>query len=277
MSILVVSTSVTWPSPMLVKLNGTDDNPLGQKISNTENSLLTSIGVFGAIFGSLTSGALVSNFGRKTLLLILGLLNVIFFLVMAWSKVIWLLIVSRVVIGITLGGVFTILPIYCGEIANVENRGILGASMTVFLNIGMIIPYCLGPYMPYFWFHIVLATISAINIVTLFFFTSESPYHLIKTDEEEARKVLLEIRKKEMVSHIINEMKKNLQRTQDTSIMDILRSKGLRKAFFMGLGGFTFMQLTGSAILATYSQTIFEQSGGSISPKVGLFWLLWHS
>lgn len=261
--------AVTWPSPMLVKLNGTDDNPVGQPISKAENSLLASICILGAIIGSLSSGLVVGKFGRKTLLLLLGLPNVIFYLVMAWSKVVWLLIVSRVAIGLSLGGVFTILPMYCGEIADAHNRGILSASMTVFVNIGMLIPYCLGPYMPYFWFHIVLAIIPVLYMVTFFFSGLESPYYLINKDEQAAKNVLLKIRNKENVTQLLQEMKNNSEQTSDVSIMDILKSKGLRKAFIMGLGGMTFMQLTGTAIVATYSQTIFKQSGGSISPEVG--------
>ncbi|XP_044761588.1 facilitated trehalose transporter Tret1-like [Coccinella septempunctata] len=262
---LIASTSATWSSPMLVKLNGTDDNPLGYVISKTENSLLASLNIIGSLIGSIIFGMLGQKFGRKSLLTFLGLPLLVFCLVMAWCKVYWLLLSCRFIIGIACGGVFTILPMYCGEIADANNRGILGASLTVFMNVGMLIPYCLGPFIPYFWFHIILAVLPAIYMVLFYVFAPESPYHLIKTDEDAARKVLLKIRSKEKVPQIIEEMKLSMKQTTDVSIMDILRSRGLRKAFIMGLGGFTFQQLTGTIIVATYTQTIFEEAGSGIS------------
>ncbi|XP_044762074.1 facilitated trehalose transporter Tret1-like [Coccinella septempunctata] len=268
LSFMVASFAVTWSSPMLVKLNGTDDNPLGYVISKTENSFLASTNILGAVIGSVGFGLLDHTFGRKTLLLVLGLPSLIFYSVMAWCKVMWLLMVSRFVIGLSLGGIFTILPMYCGEVADAKNRGILSASMTVFVNIGMLVPYAVGPFIPYFWFHIVLATISGIYIVLFYFFAPESPYHLIKTDEDAARNVLLKLRNKEDVPQIIEEMRLSLKQTTDVSIMEILRSRGLRKTLIIGLGGFTFSQLTGTVIVATYSQTIFEESGTGISSDI---------
>ncbi|XP_044761624.1 facilitated trehalose transporter Tret1-like [Coccinella septempunctata] len=264
---MIASTSVTWSSPILVKLNGTDDNPLGYIISKTENSFLASINILGAIIGSIIFGLLGTKYGRKSLLLFLGLPSLIFYLVMAWSEVMWLLLVSRFIIGLSLGGIFTILPIYCGEISEAKNRGILSASMTVFVNIGMLIPYALGPFMPYFWFHIVLAAISAIYILLFYFVAPESPYHLIKTDEDAARDVMMKIRNKDDVPYLLKEMKDNLK--HNNSNTDSFRSKAFRRTLIIGFGGFTFQQLTGTVIVATYSQTIFEDAGSSIPPELG--------
>ncbi|XP_045483512.1 facilitated trehalose transporter Tret1-like [Harmonia axyridis] len=267
-SFLIAATALTWTSPMLVKLNGTDDNPLGYIISKTENSFLASITTLGAIIGSFVFGFLSSKFGRKTLLLILGMIFMICYLMMAWCKVIWLLFVGRMISGISLGGVFTILPMYCGELADASNRGILSASMTVFINLGMLTSYALGPYMSYFWFHIVLGVIPAIFIIAFFVVAPESPYYLIKTDESAAEAVLMKIRDKASVPDLLTEMKENSKQVNDASIKDILKSRALRKAMIMGVSGFTFMSLTGTVIVATYSETIFEDSGSDISPEV---------
>ncbi|XP_045473457.1 facilitated trehalose transporter Tret1-like [Harmonia axyridis] len=268
LSFLIASTALTWPSPMLIKLNGTDDNPLGYKISKTENSFLASLPTVGAITGSVISGFLASKFGRKTLLLIHAIPFLVCNLVMAWSKVIWLMFASRTIIGIGLGGIFTILPMYCGELAHSSNRGILSASTTVFMNIGMLIPYSLGPYIPFFWFHIVLAVIPAIFIVAFYLVAPESPYYLIKNDESAAEAVLMKIRDKASVPDLMTEMKENSKQTNDASIIDILKSRALRRAMIMGFGGFTFMCLTGTVIVASYSETIFKEAGGNISPEI---------
>ncbi|KAK9884897.1 hypothetical protein WA026_009136 [Henosepilachna vigintioctopunctata] len=254
---------------MLIKFNGTDDNPLGRAITSSENSWLASLSTLGACIGALIYGALSSKFGRKTLLVSLGFPFLIFYLVMAWAKTIWLFYISRFFTGFGLGGVFTIIPIYSAELADVNNRGILGASMTVFVNIGMLIPYCVGPFIPFFWFHIVLAAIPAAYILLFIFFAPESPHFIIQKDHDAAEKILVKLRGSDEAARHLALIETELENVSNATLLEIFKTKSLCKALLIGLGGFTFMQLTGTVVVASYTQTIFETAGGNIPPEIG--------
>ncbi|KAK9884899.1 hypothetical protein WA026_009138 [Henosepilachna vigintioctopunctata] len=250
-------------------MNKPNENPLGRVITSSENSMLASLNTWAACLGAMIFGSLTSYFGRKTLLIATGIPPLLAYLAMAWAEQIWIFYICRILTGISLGGAFSILPMYCGELADANNRGILGSSIAVFVNLGMLIPYTVGPYISFFWFHIILALIPTIYIPLFFFFAPESPHFLIKKSFSEAEAVLKKLRGRDDVSKILEDIRNEIENTSKGSVMDILNSKALRKGFLIGLGGFTFMVLTGTGIVASYNERIFKIANVGIPPELG--------
>ncbi|KAK9884900.1 hypothetical protein WA026_009139 [Henosepilachna vigintioctopunctata] len=269
LSIIFGFTCFSWSSPMLPKLSQIEyDNPLGRVISSTENSLLASIAIFGLCIGSICYGLVSTLFGRKTLLISTALPVLIFNIVMAFAKTIWLIYICRFLTGFGCGGAITILTIYMGEVADANSRGAFGASMTMAMNIGMSISYILGPYISFFTFHITLSLLPAIYIPLMCLYVPESPSYLIKKDYEAAKYILRKLRGSNYDISILNSLKEESNQNSDSAMMVVFKSPGLRKAFIASLGASVCMQLTGISIISTYAQKIFTDAGGTIPPEL---------
>lgn len=75
-------------------------------------------------------------------------------------------------------------------------RGAIGSLMQLFIVVGLLFDYCIGPYVPYMWLNTATAVLPVI-FFGLFFFMPESPYYLLgKNDIEEAKKSLKWLRGK---------------------------------------------------------------------------------
>ncbi|KAG8035363.1 hypothetical protein G9C98_006809 [Cotesia typhae] len=150
-NIAVVAGGATlgWTSPILLMLKKdpvSPDNPIGRPISEEEASWI----------GSLTPvGQSVEMF-----------------------------YVARFIFGVALSISFAVLPMYCGEIAETSIRGILGSFLQLFITIGLLWAYSIGPYVSYTSFWISCAALP-IAFFILFFTMPESPYYLAAKGRKE--------------------------------------------------------------------------------------------
>ncbi|KAK9890883.1 hypothetical protein WA026_012227 [Henosepilachna vigintioctopunctata] len=267
----VCGTLLTWSSPMLIKLTDLTDNPLDEIVpsTSTDSSLLGSLLTLGAIFGSFFFGILAGKIGRKPVLLSLGVPFVISFLMLAFCNKIGYFFFARAFSGFALGGVFTVIPMYNAEISEKSNRGMLGAAMNCFITLGLVTTDILGPYVPWIWYHIIMAIFPAVFIVLFLFFCPESPHYLVMKDIKKAEESLSTIRGTTNVKNELDEIKETVEKAQGGSFMDIFRSKGLRKAFLIGVGCIFFQQFSGINVVLFYGQKVFEDVGGGMPSAFG--------
>ncbi|KAL3266534.1 hypothetical protein HHI36_010702 [Cryptolaemus montrouzieri] len=267
---MMSSASVTWTSPMLARFNQTDhDNPLGRIITHKENVILASLPMLAAAIGAPTFGFISKVWGRRKTLILLGFPLTIAYFVMAFAKVILLFFIARFLAGLTLGGVSMVLPMYCGELASPKNRGILTTANAVFINIGMLLSFCIGPYTTVLCFHIILAVLSLIYIPLVYIFSLESPFYLIQSDYTQAESVLKKLRGTYYEPRELEEIKEYVESTYGISVKHVLKDKSARKSLAIGFGLITFLMLTGNAPVVAYCQSLFDTSKDSIvSPEM---------
>ena len=95
-----------------------------------------SLTTIGAAIGSLVSGSLSDNIGRKPIILMADLYFTIGAAMMAFaSSIIWLM-VGRLLIGLGVGFAAQIVPLYISEITPTQVRGKLIAMNVVTITIG---------------------------------------------------------------------------------------------------------------------------------------------
>lgn len=123
----IVGTSLTWSSPMLPQLNDTSKTVFDDVPTQDEQSWIGSLLALGAIFGPPLSGFLAGAIGRKWTMMFLAVPFLIAYIIMAFAKQLVAFYVARILCGISVGGVFTVSPMYIGEVATHENRGALGS------------------------------------------------------------------------------------------------------------------------------------------------------
>ncbi|XP_044754429.1 facilitated trehalose transporter Tret1-like [Coccinella septempunctata] len=266
----VCGTCLTWFSPIQVKLSA-GDTPLDQQYDNSspESVWMSCLLTVGAIFGAPLFGLMAGQFGRKPILVFLGVPFLVSYLLLAFSGNLYCFLFARAFAGLALGGVFTVIPMYSGEIAEDSNRGMLGAAMNVFICLGLLTSVTLGPYVEFMWFNLILAIFPAIFIVLFFIFCPESPYFLIKKDYSKAEESLRSIRGTYDVSKELSEIKVTVEKSEGGSFMDIFTDRGNRKAFLIGAGLIFFQQFSGINIVLFNGTTIFEAAGGSMPKEYG--------
>ncbi|KAK9875186.1 hypothetical protein WA026_005977 [Henosepilachna vigintioctopunctata] len=120
---IIEGTGIAWSSPMLKKLNGTDDNPLKRIISTDESSLLASLSILGSIFASFVLMIISGKIGRKPLLALHGMASLVCYVILAFSANIWCYYLARFISGFNSAVISIILPLYICELADSSSRG----------------------------------------------------------------------------------------------------------------------------------------------------------
>lgn len=268
-NICIVATGamLAWTSPVLPNLEK-DGGPLGSKITSEQSSWIASLMALGTIPGSFVAGYLGERWGRKRTALFAVVPFSIGWALVATASHVAQLYVARLIFGFALGIPFTVLPMYCGEIAETSIRGALGSFLQLFITIGLLYSYAIGPFVSYtvFW---ILCAILPVLFFVCFVMMPESPYFLLsKGRREEAIAALAKLRSKsegavqkeaDEIQAIIDEAFRD-----QVSISDLFKVKANLKALIYTCALASFQQLTGINVVLFYMQSIFIAAGTSI-------------
>ncbi|XP_018564027.1 facilitated trehalose transporter Tret1-like [Anoplophora glabripennis] len=238
-------------------------------ITNNESSWLTVIPLTGAIFGAFVTGLVVDIFGRKRMIIFSFLPFVASWLLIGFAESSTLMFVGRFLAGTTDGLSFTAVPMYLGEIADPQIRGLLVSTCPVCIVFGILLINILGACLPLDTTAFI-STILPLLLLIIFPWMPESPYfYLMKGNEEEARESLRIFRGVEDVTVELNRISSAVKEQQEKkgSFLDLFRVESNRKGMFITLGLRSFQQLTGSMVIIFYCKTIFEEARG-FSPSL---------
>ncbi|XP_043462717.1 facilitated trehalose transporter Tret1-2 homolog [Leptopilina heterotoma] len=274
--IVATGAMLGWTSPILPRLQEDNplnpDNPLNYPVSKEEASWIGSLVPMGAIFGCFAAGILVEKIGRKKGLLFSTVPFLIGWILVASARSIYQLYVARLIFGFALAVPFTILPMYIGEIAETSIRGSLGSFLQLFITIGLLFSYAIGPYVSYMVLWIACGSLPIIFFIS-FLFMPESPYFLLgKGQKEDAIKALARLRGKSTTS--VQKEADEMQATVDaafrtqTTLADLFKVKANFKALLFTCALVSFQQLTGINVVLIYAEGIFKSTGTSLSTSL---------
>ncbi|KAK5644662.1 hypothetical protein RI129_005962 [Pyrocoelia pectoralis] len=265
-----------WTSPVIPKLNGEiepENNPLSQPITMHQQSWLGSLLPLGAVLGPFAAGLFVDRIGRKKSILISTSPFIVAFIMAIFTHDINLFFLMRFLCGLALGAIFTILPMYVGEVAEDANRGSLGSLFALFICIGILFSYCVGPYVSLTTFNILCVIPPALFFPIFMLFIPDSPHYLIAcNDQEGAENALMKFRQKSKqgIQQELLEIKKSVEASMANKgkFTDLFKSRGLIRALMISLGLVSFQQLSGINVVLFYTQTIFLLTGTSIPSAI---------
>lgn len=264
----------SWSSPVLPKLtneNRTDENPLGQPISDMEQSWIASLLSVGSIIGPWPWSYLSDKIGRKFTLILLALPMLISYFILAFAQIVVLYFVARFLQGFAFGGILGVIFMYLGEISEINNRGILSASFNTFLTFGQLVSYVLGVYLRIRMFNIVCGIVPVVFICLFFIFAPESPAFILKdaNNLEAATKALKRIRSNVGDLQMeLKEIKEEIKKSSDGHLKDLFINKGLFKGLKITVTLVIFQQLSGISVVLFYAETIFDATKSEISPEI---------
>lgn len=116
-----------------------DDNPTGFVIPTSRKSLITSILSAGTFFGALAGGAIADYLGRRLTILLACLIFAIGVAVQVGTNSVGGLVAGRLVAGLGVGGVSSVVILYVSEISPRRIRGLLVSAYQWAITIGLLV------------------------------------------------------------------------------------------------------------------------------------------
>ena len=247
-------------------------------LSSTMEEIVVSAVLVGAILGASLGGALTDRFGRRSLIIVAGLVFIVSSLGTALSPSVLWLIAARVVSGVAIGLASFISPMYIAELVPARVRGALVAVNMLAITTGIVAAYLTDYALTgnggWRWMF-GLGVVPAVGLTAGMWFLPDSPRWLIsKSRIDEARKALRRLRAPNEIAPEIADIEQSTGKTTRDWKTQLFQPS-LRMPLLIGIGLALFQQLSGINTVIYYAPTIFkfagfQSTGASILAAVGL-------
>ncbi|MCK9404647.1 MAG: sugar porter family MFS transporter [Chitinophagaceae bacterium] len=237
---------------------------------------IMSMALWGTVIGAMFGGIPTEKYGRKTVLLWVGILFAVSAFGSALAGNAYVFSFFRFMGGIGIGVSSVVAPIYISEISTPVTRGRLGALYQFNIVFGILIAFLsnyflqgVGGMNDWRWMLGVLA-LPAVLYTALVFGISESPRWLItkKNDLVAAKTVLVQIGVTDVDAEIATILRGNVQQigmVKALSFFSLKHKKIIWLAFMIAF----FNQVSGINFILYYAPEILEKAG--LAAKESLF------
>ncbi|XP_046141919.1 facilitated trehalose transporter Tret1-like [Osmia bicornis bicornis] len=263
LTLLSCGLCIGWPT---IFLHGKEsDVPL-----TPDSRLLVAVAVLiGACAGPILSGLLIDRIGRKWFLYMTTIPILAGWILIFVAKKWLLLFMGRLVAGLSVGAIYTVVPIYTGEITEPRVRGAASGIMAVMLNLGYIFTYGVGPILG----RKNLAVINLIPVIVFgltFVWIPESPYYYLKKQKQkDAELSLTWLRGKLNNEKEIEEIKTFIKSEEECSIKKLTVPTN-RKALLILMLLFAGQQLSGLLAIESYTRVLLPKIDFNVDIRVTL-------
>ncbi|CAK9796753.1 Facilitated trehalose transporter Tret1 [Anthophora quadrimaculata] len=224
----------------------------------------------GACLGPILSALLLDRIGRKWFLYATTFPFIASWILIYIGKKWVEFFVARFIAGISIGAIYTMVPVYLGELTEPRIRGAAGTLMALFLNIGYILMFGLGTRLN----EKMMALISLAPCVAFLLmapWVPESPYYYLKKKKEKfAILALVWLRRKKDNEDEIKEMNEFIKAEEQGSIKELYTVPTHRKALLLVLLLLAGQQLSGYIAIQAYAITLLQDMHVNISTNLVL-------
>ncbi len=237
----------------------------------TEGLVASSL-VFGAAFGALTGGRLADAHGRKKMIIVLAIVFLIGTLGTALAPDVTVMVVSRLVLGLAVGGASVMVPIFLAELSPAARRGQVVTRNELMIVTGQLLAFSTSAFLGnvfgdshgiWRWM-LVLATLPAIGLWIGMHFVPESPRWLAGQGAfGVALRVLQRLRPPAVARQEYEDVRSMAiedREREDVGFRD-LRVPWLRRIVVVGLGLAVIQQITGVNSIMYYGTQILVVAG----------------
>ncbi|XP_066981229.1 facilitated trehalose transporter Tret1-like isoform X2 [Macrobrachium rosenbergii] len=240
------------------------------KVSHWEMDLISSVTQIGRIVGYLTAGYLLGTIGRKWSLLITGVPGIVGSLMITVSINIYMIVVGRLLNGITIGLSLIALFIYAAEVADDKIRGALVSMCNALMHFGGISNLALG--IPFTWYYMSLICVCLlfVHIVVVVCALDESPSFLaVSSRDEDALRVLRKLRGPHAnVQEELCYLKQRNQKLNDSSGVRALLEREHLKIVGLLTGIFFIYAFSGSQVFRINATRQIQRLGLALDEQI---------
>lgn len=233
-------------------------------MTSSQSSWMVAIIEIGNIITPIPASFLADHWGRRPSILLTGPLYFLsWMIVLAWPSI-GALYFSRILQGLSMGIVFTVVPLYLSEIASPEIRGSISSLFHNSWYLGHLIEYCVGSILQYRAYTYVTASLPIIFLV-LFYNQPESPYFLLmKKKEFEASNALSRLRGQQLSNSDNEELQSMVQSVNSemknkASWKDVVQTPADRQSLYIVIGLGVIRVLNGLIAVMAYSTQTFSK------------------
>lgn len=256
-----------WTSPMIPYFLSEKSHI---KMTMKEAEWIENFVLIGAVCALPMTIYLVNKIGRRKAMMTSCFLLIVCWIIIGLANHITYIYIARFAQGLGVNMAFVAMPMYIGEISHKNIRGRLTASTFIFLLVGVLVIYCIGPYVPYVVPPILASGILAIEFIA-FLFLPESPYHLLLIGKrEEAKNSLRRFRGGCNVDGELYELQSSMDKSMDEggNLKDLFTIPNNRRAslimFLLNatqlFGGFEVIMMNLHEILKSADSVYLDSS-----------------
>lgn len=246
-----------------------EESPVGAALDRESFTWTASLGILGALIGTLFWGLVADKYGRKVtgyLTMVPFLVNWVILLAVKTERA---LIVARLLGGMGASGAAVNCPTYVSELSDDGMKDVLGSLFMLTYNLGVLYVFTIGTFVDYTWLNVAGLTVSALFVIA-WYYAPESPVYMLRRgDVDGAKANLMWLRCEDAESKVVPELKAKMTEMCETRVSGVRRylERTTVKALLIGLVFQTGTQLSGINVVLTYAVDIFQQSGSHLSPS----------
>lgn len=250
------------------------ENPLDHPITTLEESLISGMLTLGCIFGPLIGGLTAKKIGRKPTLLVAACPMLIGFLIKSFATNVYMFYAGRFLVGIATGILFTVVPMYLGEISEDHNRGAVSGTLVVFGTSGSLFAFVIGPFTTIKIFSLICIVPILLFLVLFTVLCPESPLYLASSKTPQKLKAsLIKLRNKpdKEIEEEAQKIQVSVEKTvnhNEEKLFNVLGIKSTRRGLVLCTCTVIVQQFAGINSIVSYLQPIFELSAASIPPEI---------
>lgn len=239
-----------------------------------QSAIVSSL-LLGAILGAILSGYLADAFSRRWTKVLSGCIYVVGALGCALSVNVEMLVVFRVVLGISVGTASFVAPMYIAEVAPPRVRGGLVTFNQLAITSGILLSYLVnfafkGVTNNWRWMLGVAAIPGAALAIGMLTVPHTPRWLMQRGREDDARRTLDELRENEEGADVddeVQDIKDAIRREGETSIGDLVKP-AIRPLLVIGLALAIFQQFVGINTVIYYAPTILKDTGLTNSASI---------
>lgn len=265
MSAIAFGVNSGWSSPYLPYLLS-NSSTIPTTIS--EGTWCATGMLAGCVIGAILAANIADRIGRKNSMLLLAPVTCLGFIGMAFATNIWHLTILRIIIGITDGAMYTILPIYIGEIVDADIRGFASSTICILLISGILMINIIGPYMSIFASSLFVSIFPALHFL-LMLCNPESPYFYVKVEKYDLAKDSLRLlRGEDRILSDLDDLKgyvmKENEMADKSRFINLFTIPSNRKACLIVFLLMFANRMSGKTAIMFFTAQIFLESGSTI-------------
>ena len=235
-------------------------------LSDSMQGILVSSVLIGAVIGAATNGILADIFGRKKIIMATAIIFIVGSILCGLAPNIYVLILSRILVGLAVGIVNFVVPLYLSEVSPKALRGTLVSLYQWAITAGILFSYFINAAFAeavYSWRWMLLAGVLPGTVLLIgMCFMGDTPRWLVsKNRDDEAKKVFKKIEPDADVEMEIQHIKATINAEIGESNKKFRFKKWMIMPFVVGIGIMFAQICTGINTIIYYAPTIFKNAG----------------
>ncbi len=235
-------------------------------LSDYLQGILVSSVLIGAVIGAATNGILADIFGRKKIIIATAIIFILGSILCGLAPNVYVLILSRILVGLAVGIVNFVVPLYLSEVSPKQLRGTLVSLYQWAITAGILFSYIINAAFAqavYSWRWMLFAGIVPGMVLLIgMMFLSDTPRWLVsKNRDDEAKKVFTKIEPDIDANEEIKNIKATLKPDCEHADGKFKFKRWMIMPFVVGIGIMFAQICTGINTIIYYAPTIFKIAG----------------